>query len=80
MRTDKHAEGAEEDGKILPALRVFLPGEAIPTPYAPAAERRFEPGRHPLDDPPLPPRRQVGRRIIRGEPGEWGSYWLNAPS
>jgi hypothetical protein len=45
MRTDKHAEGAEEDGKILPALRVFLPGEAIPTPYAPAAERRFEPNR-----------------------------------
>ncbi len=61
MRTDKDAKEARE---VSPGLRVFAPGEAIPTPYTPAAPRSFQPGRHPLDDPPRPPIRLVGRRKI----------------
>ncbi len=72
MRTDRHVEEARE---ATPGLRVFLPGETVPDPPVPAATpREFERGNGPLDSAPPPPRRQVGRRIIRGEPGEWGSY------
>ncbi len=66
MRTDKHAEEARE---ATPTLQVFAPGEAVPHPYTPAAPRKHERGNGPLDTPPLPPRRQVGRRII-----EYGKY------
>jgi hypothetical protein len=61
MRTDEHGEEARE---ATPGLQVFAPGETVPTPHAPAAAREFERGNGPLDDPPLPPRRQVGRKII----------------
>jgi len=61
MRYDKRGEKAKE---ASPGLQVFAPGQAIPTPYTPASERRFEPGRHPLDTPPRPPVRLVGRRKI----------------
>ena len=61
MRHDKRGEDAKE---LSPGLRVFAPGETVPTPHAPAAERSFEPGRHPLDTPPRPPIRLVGRRKI----------------
>jgi hypothetical protein len=61
MRTDKDAKEARE---ATPGLQVFAPGETVPTPYTPAGERSFEPARHPLDTPPRPPIRQVGRRVI----------------
>jgi hypothetical protein len=46
MRHDKHAEEARE---VSPGLQIFAPGEPIPTPHAPAAPRKFQPGRHPLN-------------------------------
>ncbi len=62
MRTDKQVENAKE---VSPGLRVFAPGERLPTPSTPAATpRKFERGNGPLDTPPPPPRRQVGRRIF----------------
>jgi hypothetical protein len=61
MRHDKHVENAKE---VSSGLQVFAPGERLPTPSTPAAPRSFEPGRHPLDDPPRPPIRLVGRRKI----------------
>jgi hypothetical protein len=61
MRTDRHAEEARE---ATPTLQVFAPGETAPAPYTPAAPREFEVGRHPLDSPPRPPIRLVGRRKI----------------
>jgi len=64
MRTDKHVESAKEAREVSPGLQVFAPGERLPTPSTPAAPRRFEPGRHPLDTPPRPPVRLVGRRKI----------------
>jgi hypothetical protein len=54
----------EKAKEVSPGLQVFAPGETIPTPYAPAAERKFERGNGPLDDRRPPLRRQVGRRII----------------
>jgi hypothetical protein len=69
MRYDKEGE------ELSPGLWFYRPGERVPPESSHAATpRSFEPGKHPLDDPPLPPRRQVGRRIIQGGPGEWGSY------
>ncbi len=59
MRYDKHGE------ELSPGLQVFAPGEALPQPHVPAATpRSFEPGQHPLDTPPRPPIRLVGRRKI----------------
>jgi hypothetical protein len=71
MRTEKRGEDAKE---ATPGLQVFAPGETIPSQRAPATPRRFQPGRHPLDDNRPPLRRQVGRRIIQGGPGEDRSY------
>ncbi len=65
MRPDKHVESAKEAREVSPGLRVFAPGETVPAPHVPAANpRKFEAGRHPLDDPFPPLRRQVGRRIF----------------
>ncbi len=61
MRTEKRGEDAKE---VSPGLRVFAPGETVPTPHTPAGERKFERGNGPLDTPKPRPRRQVGRRII----------------
>ncbi len=61
MRYDKRGEKAKE---ASPGLQVFAPGETAPAPYTPAAPREFEAGRHPLDTPPRPPVRLVGRRKI----------------
>jgi hypothetical protein len=45
-------------------MRVFEPGEKVPEKTRPATAREFAPGAGPLDAPPHPPRRQVGRRSI----------------
>ena len=59
MRHDKEGE------ELSPGLWLYRPGERVPPESShAAAERRFLPGHHPLDEPPLPPRRQVGRKII----------------
>ncbi len=42
---------------------VYQPGEKVPEKTRPATAREFAPGAGPLDAPPQPPRRQVGRRI-----------------
>ena len=46
--------------KVLERLRA---SGQIPRFEQPAA-RKYEPGKHPLDTPPPPPRRQVGRRML----------------
>ena len=60
MRTDKEGE------ELSPGLWLYRPGERVPSEssHAPAAPRKFEPGRHPLDSSPRPPIRLVGRRKI----------------
>ncbi len=57
---------------------VFEPGEKVPEETRPATPREYAPGNGPLDAPPAPLVRLVGRRRIelRGRGG--GSYWLNA--
>jgi len=60
MRYDKEGE------ELSPGLWLYRPGERVPpeSSHVPAAPRKHERGNGPLDDPPRPPRRQVGRRII----------------
>ncbi len=44
-------------------MRVYQPGEEVLEASRPATAREYAPGSGPLDAPPQPPRRQVGRRI-----------------
>jgi hypothetical protein len=53
------------EDKILDRLRQ---SGLIPR-FSKPAERKYERGNGPLDTPPAPPRRQVGRRMIEGETG-----------
>ncbi len=52
-------------------MRVFEPGEEVPAEARPATPRKDAPGNGPLDAPPKPPVRLVGRRRIelRGRGG-----------
>jgi hypothetical protein len=50
-------------------MRVFEPGEKVPEETRPATAREYAPGAGPLDAPPPPPRRQVGRRLIELQGG-----------
>ncbi len=52
---------------------VFEPGEKVPEETRPATSRKYAPGNGPLDAPPAPPVRVVGRRRIDllGRGGGW---------
>ncbi len=59
----------ESGREEAPGMRVFEPGEEVPEASRPATARQYAPGAGPLDAPPPPPRRQVGRRSIAGGRG-----------
>ncbi len=54
----------ERDRVEAPGLRVYPPGERVPAEARPATPRKCAPGDGPLDAPPAPPVRLVGRRRI----------------
>jgi len=65
----------ERDREETPGLRVFDPGEEVLEETRPATPRKYARGFGPLDAPPKPPVRLVGRRRIELR-GEGGSRWL----
>ncbi len=63
--------GVEE----APGMRVYQPGEEVlPEETRPATRRKYARGSGPLDSPPNPPVRLVGRRRIELRGGGGGSY------
>ncbi len=54
----------ERDRVEAPGLRVYPPGEEVLEETRPAPPRKYAPGAGPLDAPPAPPVRLVGRRRI----------------
>jgi len=64
----------KRDREEAPGLRVFDPGEEVLEEARPATPRKYAPGSGPLDSPPLPAVRLVGRRRIELLPG--GRGWV----
>jgi len=50
-----------------PGLRVFEPGEEVLEETRPATPRKYAPGSGPLDAPPPPITRIVGRRRVQAQ-------------